>query len=346
MPPGTVIARVEEMSAEQAQPPRKAPEGHPLVSVIMPAYNSEAYITVGVEAVVSQTLTDWELIVVDDGSEDPQALDAVLAPYGERIRLIRQLNAGVAAARNAGLRAARGRYVAFLDSDDGWEPDFLATQIGILEGDPSITLVYCDATMFGDPQAEGRRAMEFSPSRGEADLLGLVSLRCTVLTSAIAARRDALLAVGGFDERLVVSEDFDLWLRLLLRGYRITYHTRPLARRHLHPGSLSSDTVRMDRAGITILKKHAEAFGAVPGVQSLALASIRTLEGSIALSQAREALRDGDTDTARLELRQASRLLGGAKLRILCALLSVAPVQISKLLRMRLGKRAFTTLPD
>lgn len=272
-----------------------------------------------------QTWPDWELVVIDDGSEEPQALDAVLAPYGERVRLIRQANAGVSAARNAGLRAARGRYVAFLDSDDGWEPGFLATQVGILEGDPSLTLVYCDATLRGDPDVSGRRAMERSPSSGEADLLGLVSLRCTVLTSCVVARRESVVEAGLFDTRLAVSEDFDLWLRVLLRGARFSYHSQPLGWRRVRPGSLSADTVRMARAGVAILTSHLERMSGSPEVQAAAVVSIRKLRGAEALMLGKQALLGGNHPVAQCELAKAREALGGSKLALASWLVRKVP---------------------
>ncbi|MFN2325723.1 MAG: glycosyltransferase family 2 protein [Gemmatimonadales bacterium] len=286
----------------------------PLVSVIIPAYNAEAFIGDAAQSMAAQTFTDWELIVIDDGSEDPEALEAALAPYQHRLHLIRQANAGVSAARNAGIQAARGRYLAFLDSDDGWEPEFLATQVEMLEADPSLTLVYCDATLRGDPGIEGRRAMEFSPSTGAADLLGLVSMRCTVLTSCTVVNREAVLTAGLFDTGLVVSEDFDLWLRLLLRGGRFTYHSQPLGWRRVREGSLSRDTVRMLRAGIAILESHLGELSRFPEAQTAAAKTIRKLRGNEALVLGKQALLEGNHPVARLELAKAREILGGTKL--------------------------------
>lgn len=307
-PPGSDPGRAADPLAEGGD--------HPQVSVIIPAFNAAAFIGGAVRSVFCQTLTDWELIIIDDGSEDPPALDAVLAPYGERIRLIRQANAGVAAARNTGLLAASGHYVAFLDSDDGWEPGYLAAQVSILEAAPALTLSYCDATLRGDAGRGAGTAMELSPSTGEPDLLALVSLRCTVLTSSTVVRREPVLAAGGFDARLTVSEDFELWLRLLLAGHRFTFHTQPLAWRTLRPGSLSSVTGRINRAAIEILQKHRPALEQHPGVWQAAEATIRHLRRAGETALARRALRRGEYEAARHHLLEARRSGGGIKLRL------------------------------
>lgn len=322
---GMLIAHSGRMSVEATEPPRESPDVRPLVSVIMPAFNSETFIAQAVESVIRQTLTDWELIVIDDGSDNPASLDGALAPFQDRLHLIRQANAGVSAARNAGLRAARSRFVAFLDSDDRWAPEFLATQVAMLEADPSLSLVYCDAWIYGDPRLEGRRSMEFAPSTGPADLIGLLGLRCRVLTSCTVARREAIVAAGLFDPTLVVSEDFDLWLRVLLQGGRIAYHRTPLVHYQVRPGSLSRDTHRMDQTVATILARYREALSEMPELAMAAAASIRKLEGAIALRRGKQALLEGNHPVAQMELARAREFLSGSKLALGAWLVRVVP---------------------
>src|SRR5262245_16845767 len=106
----------------------------PEVSVIIPSYNSARYLTDAVSSVLGQTFLDFEVLIIDDGSTDDTA--AVISRYGERVGYIRQLNAGVAAARNRGIKESRGRYVAFLDADDTWHQDKLETQVRALRENP------------------------------------------------------------------------------------------------------------------------------------------------------------------------------------------------------------------
>src|ERR1700686_1350704 len=109
----------------------------PTVSVIIPSYKTATFITETLDSVFAQTFTDYEVIVVNDGSPDTEQLERVLEPYCNRIVYLKQENRGVAGARNAGIRRARGAFLAFLDSDDMWLPEFLAEQVQIFHKDPS-----------------------------------------------------------------------------------------------------------------------------------------------------------------------------------------------------------------
>src|ERR1700687_3102605 len=118
------------------------------VSVIIPSYNNAAFIAETLESVFAQTFKDYEVIVVNDGSPDTPQLERALGPYLNRIVYFEQENKGPAGARNAGIRQARGAFLAFLDSDDMWLPNFLAEQMKFFETDPSLDLVYADTFRF------------------------------------------------------------------------------------------------------------------------------------------------------------------------------------------------------
>src|SRR5215831_13288100 len=120
----------------------------PLVSAVIPTYNYARYVTGAVESVLAQSFDDLEIVVVDDGSTDETA--DTLRPFLDRIRYIRQGHRGLAAARNTGIRVARGPYVAFLDSDDLWLPEKVSVQIARLNGDPAVGLVYGEAVLFDE----------------------------------------------------------------------------------------------------------------------------------------------------------------------------------------------------
>ena len=161
-------------------------------------------------SVLRQTLGDLELIVVDDGSDD--GTERALAGLDERLRYRWRANGGVSAARNAGIRLARAPVVAFLDSDNRWLPHHLAVVCGALARHPAAVLAStCPRfRLSGRERAGDARLVDFLPRAVLSNDLGFVS--------CIAVRRDALLAVGGFDEQLPVLEDNDLWLRLAMRG--------------------------------------------------------------------------------------------------------------------------------
>jgi glycosyltransferase involved in cell wall biosynthesis len=184
----------------------------PLVSVIIPTYNRAALVAEAVASVFSQTFQDFEILVVDDGSTDNTA--TTLAPWKGVNVLRRRTRIGVAAARNLGATAARGEWLAFLDSDDLWLPEKLARQMAYLEAQPGLLLCQSDETWVRN----GIRVNKPASYRKVAGRIFLPSLeRCMVSPSAVILQRRLFLECGGFDEDLPVAEDYDLWLRLTWR---------------------------------------------------------------------------------------------------------------------------------
>jgi glycosyl transferase family 2 len=182
----------------------------PAVTVIIPTYQRRELVTRAVASVLGQTFRDFELLVVDGGSDD--GTERALIGLDERLRYHCEPKRGVAAARNAGIRLARGSVVAFLDSDNRWLPDHLQVVTGALGRRPSAVLVStCPRfSVAGSERACDAQLLDYLPECVLSNNVGFVS--------CIAVRRDALLAVGGFDEQLPVLEDNDLWLRLAMRG--------------------------------------------------------------------------------------------------------------------------------
>jgi glycosyltransferase involved in cell wall biosynthesis len=184
----------------------------PLVSVIIPTYNRAGLVAEAVASVEAQTFRDLEILVVDDGSTDntPDVL-ALL----EGVRVLRHpTRRGVAAARNLGAAAARGEWLAFLDSDDLWLPEKLARQMAYLEERPGLLLCQTDETWVRN----GVRVNKPASHRKVAGQIFLPSLaRCMVSPSAVVLHRRLLADHGGFDENLPAAEDYDLWLRLTWR---------------------------------------------------------------------------------------------------------------------------------
>ncbi len=169
------------------------------VSIIVPAHNAAHTIAQALESVFAQTFADFEVIVVDDGSTD--ALDAVLAPYQDRIKLIRQRNLGVSAARNAGAAAASAEYLAFLDADDIWMPERLEKTAAMLASDPRCVMVFCGAlTIDKDGTATGEYSIEPATSLCPG-LSEIVSGQVRLRASSILMRRAVFVRIGGFDAR-------------------------------------------------------------------------------------------------------------------------------------------------
>lgn len=188
------------------------------VSVVIPTYNLAGWIGETLESVLAQSFTDWEAVVVDDGSTDET--EAVVRRYGPRIRYLHQSNAGVSAARNLGVERTSGRYVAFLDADDIWPPRKLEAQVQLLESVPKAAMAYGSVCRYRDGIVLG---CTFPVHDGEVLtplLLQDVSIAHTL--GATLIRRSVLLEVGGLDRRFGISADYDLWLRIAAR-YSVRY---------------------------------------------------------------------------------------------------------------------------
>jgi glycosyltransferase involved in cell wall biosynthesis len=310
----------------QTTPPR------PAVSVIIPAFRASRDIADALASVFAQTFADFEVVLVDDGSPDAAELEAAIAPFRSRIQFITQPNLGAGAARNTAIRASTGRFLAFLDADDRWLPDFLARQVALLEADRHCALVYCDALLSGDTPLAGQRFMEAAPSEGEVTLVSLIEQRCNIVLSTVVARRRVLIGAGLFDETLRRGQDFELWLRLAWRGAAMTYQREVLAERRVRAEGLSGDAVSTVQRALTVLDR----FGRDRALEGPARTALRIrmmalvdrleieqgkqrfLEGNFAaaqfhLSAARQ--RPLKVRLALLGLRLSPRLLRGAYLR-------------------------------
>jgi glycosyltransferase involved in cell wall biosynthesis len=221
----------------------------PRVSVIIPTRNRSWCLPEAVDSVLSQTYENLELIVVDDGSTDDTP--ALLARYGSRLRCLRQTNRGVSAARNRGLPAANGTLIAFLDSDDIWQPEKLTRQVEFFNRQPAAKICQTEETWI-------RRGVRVNPKRRHRKPSGWIfeaSLAlCLVSPSAVMMRRELLEEMGGFDESLPACEDYDLWLRVSLR-YPIHLIDEPLViKRGGHDDQLSRQH-SLDRYRIQSLAK-------------------------------------------------------------------------------------------
>ena len=304
-----------------------------LVSIIIPAYNAAPYIKETLDSVFAQTYSDYEVIVVNDGSPDTQELETVLLPYRSRVTYITQANRGLAGARNTGLRAAKGALIALLDADDVWLPDYLQVQTDYLRDRPQNDLVYCNALFFGDSPYDGKEYMNEFPSAGEVTSAAIISRRCHVFVS-IMARRDAMLAVG-FDESLRSCEDFDCWIRFTARGYKIGFHRAVLVLYRKHKASLSANFEAMANYNIEVLNKsltlwpnESEESRLLRHARDEKLAALETYRGKEALSLRCFA-------DAKTHFRAANRYYQSTKLAAVIVLLGVLPWCVSITYRAR-----------
>ena len=184
----------------------------PVVSVVIPLYNARDVIRDTIESVFGQTYHDYEIVVIDDGSTDGSG--EVLRAYGDRLRYIQQPNGGVAQARNRGIAASRGRYIALLDHDDLWEPEKLAKQVAILDARSEVGMVVTDVAHI---DRTGRPMHQFGPAYQPQHEFARLFVQGFVPTpSATLIRKSVLEAIGGFDEQFNSAgmDDHELWTRI------------------------------------------------------------------------------------------------------------------------------------
>lgn len=243
----------------------------PAISIIMPCYNALAHLPNSVPSVLAQTIDNWELIAVDDGSQD-ETRAWLCSQTDPRIRVSTQPNQGVSSARNTGLRLARGSYIAFLDADDTWAPTFLEKLLTALEKQPSANLAYCGWQNMG---LAGGRGQPFVPPDYEtSQKRETLFAGCRWPVHAALSRREAVLAAGGFNPALKNAEDYALWLEVA-GSAPIVRVPEVLAFYHFHGGEQASSNHA--RAALQLLHAQQQYLARHPDFASL-LGRSRTRE--------------------------------------------------------------------
>ena len=305
----------------------------PEVCVIMPAYNIAQYVEEALDSVFAQTYTGYEIVVVNDGSPDTPQLERVLHPYWDRITYAKQENRGLAGARNTAVRLTQAPYIALLDGDDIWLPEYLAVQMEMHERDSTIDVLSPDSILFGESPEAGKTHSELNPS-GEVTFEGLILQTCSVMGS-VTAKRDTILRVGMFDEKLRSSEDFDLWLRILSQGGRIVYHKRVLHRYRRRCDSLSANTQSMYEHAIQVLQKVQEDLGLTKGQRDAVNEGLINFRSQQLLWDGKDAFRSGNIELAIEKFEESNKICRSKKLDLLIPLMTIAPGLILHLYRAR-----------
>ena len=221
----------------------------PEVSVIIPTYNRASMVIEAVESVLAQDMTDFELIVINDGSTDET--EEKLSAYGSRLKYYQQENAGVSAARNRGIRFSAAPLVAFLDSDDLWLPPKLQVQYTYMTANPEVHICQTEEIWWRNGRRVNPKKYHQKPS---GDIFQRSLELCLVSPSAVMMRRELFEKVGSFDEELPMAEDYDLWLRVAV-DYPVVLLPEPLViKRGGHPDQLSASK-GIDRYRIKALEK-------------------------------------------------------------------------------------------
>jgi GT2 family glycosyltransferase len=298
--------------------------GPALVSVVIPAFEAARFLPRAIRSALGQTYPCREIIVVNDGSPDTTAAEDAISPFRQQIHYVWQANAGAGAARNAGLRLATGAFAAFLDADDYWAPTYLDEQVRFLQDHPECAAVYTDAWIVGDTPLAGRRFMDLSPSSGDVTVASLLSNGCTVITSALVVRLDVIRAANGFTESLRRGQDFDLWLRLAMRGHCIRYQHTALVYRCSHGGNLSDDPIDEHQRVIDVLEQP--CWDALSSEEHRLLQHrIATHKEGLAVERGKRSLAAGDIGSAREYFGQVSVTRRGCKMAFVSLMLRTAP---------------------
>lgn len=238
----------------------------PSVTVVIPAYNRAGSIRIAVESVLRQSFTDFEVVVVDDGSSD-DTLGALLEITDSRLRIIRhETNKGAGAARNTGIAAARGRWIAFQDSDDEWLPLKLEKQMRrINEAGQNCVVCYCGFVIL---ESSGNRTrLTYVPGEINGPIEGEIS--STILstnfttTQTLVVRADMIADTGGFDEELPALEDWELMIRLTTLG-QVAFIDEPLVLQRFSENSITRSREKRAHARALIIKKHRSRYAAHP----------------------------------------------------------------------------------
>jgi len=227
--------------------------------VVIPAYNCEAYVREAIDSVLAQTFADFELIVVDDGSTDSTPEILHMYEQLQKARIVtHETNRGLSAARNSGIRSARGRYVTFLDADDIWRPEKLEYHLSILSKDPTLMFVSNNGLWFQDGEEVVFPPLPETPALREVGWKTLLLGGSPFSASNATIRRECFEDVGMFDERLRAAEDRDLWIRIA-RRYGTTQASGTVSGYRRHPGNMSADPVHMKRNMQIVLAKACRA---------------------------------------------------------------------------------------
>ncbi len=310
----------------------------PKVSVVIPAYNVAPYLGETLESVLAQTRQDYEVIVVNDGSQDEtaQVAESFRERFAGKLVYLWQENRGLAGARNTAIQAARGEFIALLDGDDTWMPNYLAVMVGRLEADATIDLIFPNALFWGSPKHGGGDYQSILPPNPPVTLERLL-LRQSNIFGLATVRRALLLAVSGYDEALRSAEDYDLWMRLLKRGCRFEYTTEPLVRYRYRSNSLSNSGIKHYENKMKALQKVLAVSDLTPAERTAAEREFDDSQATLDWHLYREKLLVKDYAGAAHYLGKANAYRRMLKWSVIRAGLVMAPAFTARFLIERLN---------
>jgi glycosyltransferase involved in cell wall biosynthesis len=280
---------------------------HPVVSILTPAYNSSAFIAETIESVLRQTWSDFEMLIVDDGSTDG-TIDIVRAVAGRdpRVKSFSSPHGGPATARNIGLQHAGGQFMALLDSDDVWDPRYLSEQLALLYRQPQISIVSANVVSRGG-RFDGTPFWPITSGTHELQTHEPIAQENAVSVFAVF-RRQVAERIGGFDSRYTGNEDYDFWLRAMNAGFRVLQNRVVLGQYRRRPDSVSSDDVRMLNGIIGVLESAGRLQGRLEADRALIDHRLAWFREELVKAEVRSSLERRDGVTASERLRALSRL--------------------------------------
>jgi len=302
----------------------------PRVSVVIPAHNVAAFISETLESVLAQTFTDYEIVVVNDGSTDTTELETQLTKFWDVIVYLKQPNGGTARARNTGIEHSRGELIAFLDADDIWLPEYLREQIAYLDAG-RLDMAYANASLFGAVYSPQETYMDRAPSNGPADFEAILSGRCNVITSGTVVVKRRIVELGMFDASLpgIGIEDFDLWLRMAKSGARIGYQRQVLLHYRVRLSGLSGNIIQQSERTVVALKCIKAKTELTAREEHVWRHTLNEAEAQLLLETGKAHLLRGEFREARLQFRAANGYYNKPKLRLVDWALSVAPITVA-----------------
>jgi glycosyltransferase involved in cell wall biosynthesis len=308
------------------------------VSIITPAYNVAPYIGATIDSVLAQTMTDWEMVVVDDGSTDATAeIVEAYAAKEPRIRLLRQTNGGISSARNHAMRQASAEFLAILDSDDLWEPTFLEAQLALFAKHPEIDVVTGNGWFLGG-RRHGRPARPWPDPRPQPTLASILGDEEAIFIMSIMRRR-VYETVGGFDEGLRTNEDYDYWLRAAAAGFRFFRNDEPLGHYRRRGDSLSASDVRMIGGILRVYEKTLGLLGGRPVELRIAEAQIARFRRELCAAHARVELGAGNAGAAAPHLSALYEHGGGFLMKIASCMARWTPRLLTRAYRLRRARQ-------
>lgn len=311
----------------------------PAVSVIMPAYNIAPYIGAAIASVCAQTRGDLELLVIDDGSRDSTAaIAADCAARDGRIRLLRKSNGGISSARNLGLREATAPFIAILDGDDLWSPQFLGAQLGLLEGRDDVDIVTGNGWFLGG-RRNGQLARPYPDPRPAPDLGRILADETSVFIMSVFKRR-VCERIAAFDETLRTNEDYDFWIRAAAAGFRFVRNDVPLGWYRRREDSLSAGEIRMLSGILHVYHKNRPLVAHDPSALAILDRQIARFEAELLAAETRHALDEGNYPAAADALAALYQRRGGAALGVARFAARWAPGLFTKAYHFRRARMA------